>query len=202
MKNTSFLVFGMLLFSYASNCQSRIGLKAGLNFANQVKTISIPQVPTIIEDTKYLLGYQLGVFYKAKLNEHFYLATETNFSVIGSNMMLVAADGKSYNTNEKLGYIDVPLMLQYSINKFYFGAGPSVGIKIYSRLKNFENNNYDIPYYKAIDAAGNILAGFAVSKKVDVNVRYSHGLMNIRENPGHAKTKNKFFNLSFMYYLK
>ncbi|MBC6490662.1 porin family protein [Flavihumibacter stibioxidans] len=202
MKKTSLLVFGLLLFVYGAKSQSRIGLKAGFNLANQTKTMSIPQVPTSEQNTETLIGYQFGVFYKTMLSKNFSLSAEPAFSVIGSSMTLVASDGKSYETDEKLGYIELPLTLQYSFNKLYFGAGPSVGLKVFSKLSGFENRNFDITSYKSIDAAGNILVGYGLSNKIDINSRYIHGFMNIIKDPSYAKTKNKFFNLSVLFYLK
>lgn len=201
MNKTLLLVIVMILFVCAARSQSHLGLKAGLNLANQVKTISIPQVSTTKQNTKPFVGYQLGVFYKTKLYKRLSLSAETIFSVIGSSMMLMTSDGKSYDTNEKLGYIELPLSLQYSVNKLYFGVGPSVGFKMFSKLTNFENRTYDISYYKAIDAAGNLLAGYTVTSKIDVNVRYSHGMVNLYDNPGYAKSKNRFFNFSVLYSL-
>ena len=202
MKKTSRLFFSILLFSYAAKSQSRIGLKAGLNLANQTKSISIPQLPSTKLNTEPFVGYQLGVLYKSKLSKSLSLSAETNFSVIGSSMTLTDSDGKIYDTNEKLGYIELPLTLQYSLNKLYFGAGPSIEIKIFSKLVGFENKTFDITSYKSIDAAGNILIGYGLSNKIDLNERYSQGFVNIIKDPGYAKTKNRFFNLSILYYLK
>ena len=202
MKKTSRLFFSILLFSYAAKSQSRIGLKAGLNLANQTKSISIPQLPSTKLNTEPFVGYQLGVLYKSKLSKSLSLSAETNFSVIGSSMSLTDSDGKIYDTNEMLGYIELPLTLQYSLNKLYFGAGPSIEIKIFSKLVGFENKTFDITSYKSIDAAGNILIGYGLSNKIDLNARYSQGFVNIIKDPGYAKTKNRFFNLSILYYLK
>ena len=202
MKKTTFLIAGILLISYAASSQSRMGLKAGLNLANQLKTISIPQVPTTTQNTSTFVGYQFGVFYKTKLSRDLTLAAETNFSVLGSGMTLIASDGKSYETNEKLGYLELPITLQYTIKKVHFGLGPGFGFKMFSKLTNFENRNYDIAYYQTIDVAGNVLAGYTLSGRLDVNVRYSHGFVNIHKDAGYAETKNRFLNLSFLYYLK
>lgn len=202
MKKTSLLVFGLLLFVYGARSQSRVGLKAGLNLANQTKTMSIPQVPTTKQNTDALVGYQFGVLYKTVLSKNLSLSAEPAFSAIGSSMTLVAPDGKSYDTNEKLGYIELPVTLQYAFNKLYFGAGPSVGLKIFSKISGFENRTFDITSYKSIDAAGNVLAGYGLSNKIDINARYSHGFINIIKDPGYAKTKNRYFNLSVLYYLK
>jgi hypothetical protein len=95
----------------------------------------------------------------------------------------------------------LPLMVEYTVNKIYFGLGPSVGFKIFSKLTHFENNTYNITYYQNWDVAGNIKAGYAFSDKLDVNVRYSYGLLNIYKYSGGISTKNRFINLSFLYYL-
>ena len=100
MNKTSLLVIGMLLFGYAARSQSCFGLKAGLNLANQVKTISIQQVPTRTQDTKPFVGYQLGAFYKTKSYKQFFVSAEANFSVIGSSITLMTSDGKSYKTRQ------------------------------------------------------------------------------------------------------
>jgi hypothetical protein len=202
MNKIVLLIIGIAIVGCTARSQTLFGLKAGLNLANQVKTISIPQVPSIKQDTKPFVGYQLGAFYKTRLYKRFSVSAEANFSVIGSGMTLMTADGKSHNTNEKLGYIELPLLLQYSIDKIYFGLGPSVGFKMFSKLTNFENSTYTIPQYQTMDAAGNLLAGYTVGSNVDVNVRYSLGLVNIYANPGYAKIKNRFFNLSILYSLK
>ena len=202
MRKAFHLIICMLVMGYATRGQSSFGIKAGLNLANQDKTISIPQVPATTLNTKPFLGYQLGLFYKTKPYNQFSVSAEANFSVIGSGRVLTTSDGQTHNTREKLGYLELPLIVQYSFKKIYFGIGPGVGFKLFSKITNFENSTYDISYYQAVDAAGNLLAGFKVSRKVDVNLRYSHGFVNIYKDPGYARTTNKFFNLSVLYSLK
>src|SRR5947209_5352 len=169
LTNKTFLVlFVLLFFSCEVNAQSRYGIKAGVNLATQVKTISISPVPPMTQNTKPFVGYQVGGFYKTNLSTGFSFSAEINLSVIGSGMKLTAPDGNSYNTNDKLGYLELPLFLQYSINKIYFGIGPGVGLKVFSKLTNFENNSYNISYYKNWDVTGNVLAGYSVSDKTDL----------------------------------
>ena len=88
MNKTSLLFFSILFFGYAAKSQSRVGLKAGLNLANQTKSISIPQLPNTKLNTEPFVGYQFGIFYKSKLSGSLSLSAETNFSVIGSGMTL------------------------------------------------------------------------------------------------------------------
>lgn len=202
MKKSSLLICGLLLFIYSAKSQSRFAVKTGFTLANQTKTISIPQVPNTQQNTRTLIGYQFGVIYKTILSKNVSFSVQPGFSLIGSSMTLMSADGKSYDTDEKLGYIELPLTLQYSFNKLYFGAGPSIGLKLFSKLSGFENITFDITSYKSMDAAGNILVGYSLSNKIDLNARYSHGLINIIQDPGYAKTKNRFFNFSVLCYLK
>jgi len=202
MNKTFLLIIGIVVLSHTAKSQSDFGVKAGVNLANQVKTISLPQVPSITQDTKPIVGYQLGAFYKATLHNRLLVAAEANFSVIGSGMTLTTPDGKSYNAHEKLGYIEFPLTIQYKMSKIYFGVGPGVEFKLFSKVTNFEGSSYDIPYYKTLDAAGNLLAGYSVSKKLDLNIRYNQGLVNLYKDPGYTKTNNRFFNLSMLYALK
>ena len=202
MNKLSSLVLGILLISYAARSQSHFGLKGGLNLANQVKTMSLPQTPTLTENSKPFLGYQFGMFYKTKTRNHFFISAETNFSVIGSSMSMMSPDGKRYDTHEKLGYIELPVTFHYSLNKFYFGMGPSVGYRLFSKLKNFENRTFDLTHYRSMDIAGNLSAGYPLSCKFDMNLRYSRGLMNIYKDPGYANTKNSFINLSVLYTLQ
>ena len=198
MARNFLIVIGMLLLGCAAKSQSHFGAKAGLNVAGQRTMSSM----NISELTSPFIGYQLGVFYKTKPNNNFLVCAEANFSVIGSTVVLVTGSGEQYDAHRKLGYLELPVMLQYQAGKFYFGAGPSVGFKLFSRITNFERGPFNIPYYKTFDAAVNILAGYSVSGRVGVDLRYSHGIVNIEKDPGDNKTKNQYLNVSVLYFVK
>ena len=80
MNKTFLLITVTGIFSNIANGQSHFGFKGGVNLANQVKKISIPQVPVTTQDTKPFVGYQVGAFYKTKLHEKLWISAETNFS--------------------------------------------------------------------------------------------------------------------------
>ena len=161
-----------------------------------------------LHETKPLWGYQFGVFYKAKVNSTWAISAETNFSLVGSRTQylteeqILNPDGVIHYFNDKIGYIEVPVTLQYTLNKLYFGAGPGIAFKVFSKITNFENSTYKTPYYKTLDFSANVLMGYELAKKWDVNLRYSYGLLNIHEDNIYVKTKNRFFNLSLLYSLK
>lgn len=198
MNKTFLLLLTLLGLGSAASSQSHFGLKAGVNGANVDKTFSAPQVPSRKLDTKPFVGYVLGAFYKAKLFGPLWLSAEPAFSVIGSSMTMVTPDGESHHTHEKLGYIELPLIVQYKANKVTLGIGPSAGYMVVSKLTGLEDRSFDISNYRNLDAAGNVLAGYSVTEKLDINLRYSHGLMNLYDG-GYSTAKNKFLSLSLLY---
>jgi Outer membrane protein beta-barrel domain len=209
MKKIFVLFITLTAFAQNSFCQNIFGLKAGVNLSNQAKTFTTPQDPTSrSNETKPLWGYMFGVFYKVKMNNTWAISAETNFSLVGSGTQylteeqILNPDGITHYYNDKIGYIEVPLTLQYKLNKLYFGAGPAIAFKVFSKITNFENSTYKTPYYKTLDFSANVLMGYQLAKKWDVNFRYSYGLLNIYEDNMYVKTKNRFFNLSLLYSLK
>ena len=189
--------------------QSTFGLKAGLNLSDQRKEFSTPEnANKQVQETKHFLGYQFGVFGKTNISSTLTIAAEANFSLIGSKTyyltedQILDPDGKDHYYDDKLGYLEIPFTLQYNINKLYFGLGPSIGIKVFSKISNFENSTYSTPFYKIMDAAANLLTGYKITKKIDVNVRYSYGLLNVHEENNYINIKNRLLNVSLLYSLK
>lgn len=188
--------------------QSAFGLKAGIHAADHAKVFTGMDSEPEDLPTRPYLGYGVGVFFKAKLNRQWALSAETNFSVIGSRTQYTVPgqvqnpDGKTRYFNDKIGYIEVPLTVQYQAGKLYGGIGPSVAYKLFSKMTQFEGQTYETTYYKKLDAAANILAGYQLSEQWDVNLRYSHGVLNIHENDVFMDTKNRFLNVSVLYTLK
>jgi hypothetical protein len=209
MKKILVLFIALAAFAQNAFCQNTFGLKAGLNLSNQAKTLTTPQNPTSQpHETKPLWGYLVGVFYKVKVNNSWAISAETNFSLVGSKTkylteeQILNPDGVVHYFNDKIGYIEVPIFLQYNLDKVYFGAGPAIAFKVFSKITNFENRASKTPYYNTLDFSANVLMGYQVTKKWGVTFRYSYGLPNIHEENIYVKTKNRFFNLSLLYSLK
>ncbi|HEY1115041.1 MAG TPA: porin family protein [Chitinophagaceae bacterium] len=188
--------------------QNAFGVKAGIQAADHAKVFTPPDAEPQDQLTKPYAGYGVGVFFKARLGKQWAFAAETNFSVIGSRTQyttpsqVMNPDGKTHYYNDKIGYIEVPLTVQYRVGKLYAGIGPSVAYKLFSKMTNFEDRTYETTFYKKLDAAANILAGYQLTERWDVNLRYSHGLLNIHENNVFMETKNRFLNVSVLYTLK
>ena len=209
MKQTLFFIVVLFICQQNAIAQQSFGVKAGVNLADQHRTAKLPPSSDVLtQNTKTLWGYQLGVFFKLKLDAAWTLAAEANFSIVGSRMYYVTEQqifqpgSINHYFHNKMGYIDIPLSLQYTVNKFYFGAGPGIAFKVLSKITNYEGYIFDAPQYKTLDFAANALAGYKISKKMDINLRYSYGFSNMFESNSLFTSKNRFLNLSLLYSLK
>ncbi len=206
MKETFLLFMILSATGYYGISQNAFGVKAGANIADQYRRMSLAQ--NVSKKTKPLPGYQLGAFYKRHMNSRLDLSVEANLSLIGARVSYVTEehilnpDGKSHYFNDKIGYIDIPVALQYHFNDFYLMAGPNLALKVFSRVTNFENRSFSGFNYRKIDAGGNFGAGYNMSKRLGVNLRYYHGLLNIAGSDSYLKIRNRFVNLSMLYYFK
>lgn len=105
--------------------QNSLGLKAGINLAYQTITSTSTTFPHSSQQTKPLFDYQFLIFYEAKISKKFAFSTEANFSLIGAKYLyqfLPLTGDTAFIThyyNNKIGYIEVPLMIQYNMNRFY-----------------------------------------------------------------------------------
>jgi len=205
MKRNIPLLFAFSLIGLNATSQNSLGLKAGINLAYQTITSNSAIFPHQTQQTKSLLGYQFGIFYKAKISKKLALSTEANFSVIGGRnqyFSLPPGGGTAFTvqySNDKIAYFELPLLMQYNLSKFYISAGPSFLFKLFSK----SGLSGSTLYYKSFNVAANLLGGYHVSKKWDVNLRYSYGLLNINTDlNGDAKKKNRNLNLSLLYALK
>jgi hypothetical protein len=136
-------------------------------------------------------------------------SSELNFSLVGSKIPYLTRDDSADSVyvdrqyNGTVGYLEVPLSIQYKVHRFYVGVGPGVAF----RLFNKKLNSVYINNYKTLDVSGNLLAGYKIAKRLDVNVRYSYGLLNIlnyndQSYDTRMSLKNRFLNLSVLYSLK
>jgi hypothetical protein len=133
------------------------------------------------------------------------VAAELNFNVIGSTMRYQMEDMIAENRydylNSKFGYLELPVMVGYKIRKLYFSVGPAISYKLFAKMTSVENARPGkLNYYKNPDISANLLAGYAIAKQVDLNLRYSYGLKNIEEEAAYYfSCKNRFLNLSLLY---
>lgn len=96
--------------------EAQYGLKAGINFAELWGEDALPE-----SDRK--VGYSFGVYASYKIAENLKLQPEVIWSLQGE-------DSKE-SGRYKISYINIPVMLKWSEDRFYYELGPQLGFTYY-----------------------------------------------------------------------
>ena len=209
MAKMTWLLVLFVTVRHTATCQKTFGVKAAANLSNQEVIFK----PSKQNHNKALPGYQIGLFYKSKLSSKWALSGELSYSIVGAKYAYLFFEGAAGSEKEvityvshRVGYLEIPLTLQRNFSKFYLGVGPSVSFKMKSPKSSI---THTAPPYKNFDIAANLVAGYKITKKLDINVRYSYGLLNTSKNKNwygsgyeNVAVKNRFLNLSLLYVLK
>ena len=192
------LLIGAIALSGASmvNAQ-KIGAKAGVNIAT---------IGGDVKDTKSKVGFHVGLYAEWAIAEKFSIQPEVLYSAQG-------AEGKEDGVDLKmnLDYINIPVMFKYkATDKLSIEAGPQVGFLINSKFKA-ESIEGDASMdakdaFKKIDFSIGLGAGYDITEKFNVGVRYMAGVSNILESKfwgtDDYKAHNNVFSLSVGYRFK
>ncbi len=185
------LAIGAIIISVNTNAQQvNLGVKGGLNFYNISNDNS----------SKYDMktGIHLGLLGHIHLDKSIAVQPELVYSSQGAKY---TSDGTDYKL--KLGYINLPVMLQYMFNNgFRLEAGPQLGFLV-SAKSEANNNSIDVKdNLKTVDFAVGLGAGYIKpSTGLGIGLRYNAGLSNINENSS-VKSTNSGFQLSLFYQFK
>jgi hypothetical protein len=160
-----------------------------------------------------LLGYHAGVNIQLPIAPQIYFQPGLLYSVKGA---------KISTYKYKLSYVELPLNLVYKalLGKGYFmlGFGPYVayaiggkvvpesGTAIDIKFKNVVETSdpSTVAYFKALDAGGNIFAGYELASGIFLQLDTQFGMLKInpedkRISGGKSSVKNTGFGLSLGY---
>lgn len=152
----------------------RVGVKAGVNFAN----FSGTEI-----QTDGITSYHAGLVAEVKLLDRFAIQPELLYNTQGAEYKSALGDFKN-----ELGYISIPVMAKiYLTDAFSIEAGPQASFLV------SEKNDFDVEDSKTFDFAVNAGLGFKITKSLFVQGRYSLGLTEISKN---ADAKNSVFSVS------
>jgi len=210
-----FIAALMLLSGSALMAQSKIGLKAGVNFA---KMTSRSEGISVSSSSR--LSYNLTAFKDFPLSET--MSFQPGISLNGKGLKLKISDDfldESFTQEAKadLMYLEVPLnaIAKFAAGngKFFIGAGPYVAYglsgKTESSATGFDSNmkmvqetekndkafKKDQGMYKPFDFGVNFLTGYELNSGLSLNAGYGLGLSNIARGSD-EKVKNKVFSIS------
>lgn len=164
-----------------------IGIKGGLNVFN------INNNNNANYDSK--LGVNAGLIGHIHLTRQIALQPEIVYSVQGAKF-----NTAGITTKLNLGYINVPLMLQYMFdNGFRLQAGPQIGFLASAKSKT-NNLSVDVKNsFKKVDFALGAGIGYVEpSSGLGIDVRYNLGLSDISESTA-VKSTNRGFQVGLFY---
>jgi hypothetical protein len=198
---TSLILAGAV---FTANAQS-VGLKAGVNFANIIKT----------DDdnfkTDYKTGFHAGVTFDIPLVDRLVFAPEVVFSQKGYETSGNSILGGDYENSITTNFIEIPILLKIkAASGFNIHLGPQVsfltsttttfkrGSNAYQNKVNEDNDNLR----KSL-IGGVLGVGFEISPKASLIGRYALDLQKNNEN-GTSETplyRNQVFQLGLGFKL-
>ena len=185
------LIIAAMLMTGTVNAQHvNIGIKGGLNLYNVNNDNNVNYF------TKP--GIHLGLLSHIHIDKHVAFQPELVYSSQGAKYNSGNDDNKL-----KLGYINVPLMLQYMFdNGFRLEAGPQVGFLASAKSENNGVTTDVKNNFKSTDFALGIGLGYIKpSTGFGFDARYNLGLSNINESSS-VKSTNRGFQLGVFYQFK
>ncbi|SEW35667.1 porin family protein [Chitinophaga arvensicola] len=168
----------------------KFGVKGGLNISKLTNT----------DDSKTLAGFNAGGLVNIGLNESWAIQPEVLYSTQGSKAKTFGAWGLlPSEASLKLNYINVPVMVQYSIvPAFYLEAGPQVGFLTAAHLKYGSINKDVKDGMKSVDFGIGFGFGYKFDMGLGVSGRYNFGLTNVYDNDN-QDSKNSVAQIGLFY---
>lgn len=189
MKTKLFSLFAALLITQAMMAQFHLGIKGGAN---------ITKVDGKSFKDQFRYGYHLGGFMEIRMGNKFVLQPEVLFNQyatrLDSNYKNVYEDVFGGNSNIKLNYLSIPILVNYKLIGSFMSlqVGPQFGVLIDQNRTLLQNGG---DAFKKGDFS--MLAGvlFKVGP-MRINGRYAVGLNNISDITDDGKWKSQGFQVS------
>ena len=189
MKTKLLSLFALVLMTQAAMAQFHLGVKAGTN---------ITKVDGKSFKDEFRYGYHLGGFAEIRLGNKLVLQPEVLWNQyatrVDSNFSHVYQDVFNGNSNVKLNYLSIPILVNYKLvgNFISLQAGAQFGVLI-DQNKTLLQNGGNAFKQGDFSMLGGVLVRMG---PIRVNGRYAIGLNNISDIPDDTKWKSQGFQLS------
>lgn len=199
-------IVGIMLAAFnlntkAQDMQPKVGIKAGANLMMGGKFV----VPGVDVKSKYVPGFQAGVFLDLPLSSKLSFSPEVLYSQKGAKFE-GGVPGTNGEIKTKLGYIDVPVLLTINATpEFNFVIGPQASFLINHETTTFVNGTQTASNTSKDDlrksiAAGVVGMGYKFSPNLNMNARYSMDFQSAStDNVNQDKARLSGFTLSLGY---
>ena len=207
-----FLFFlGMLLFC-ASGVFAQLGIKAGVNIANEINSYSQSEIKAGFNSTN-LTGYQIGLVYQVMpkitgvgIEAGVLLSQKGSTFSDSSNI----ANGTKQGYRE-LNYLEIPIHIRYHLLLgaiAIYGIGGLYGAyklsgKTVDENSNTSQNETFTDFASHVDYGFNIGAGVELFRKIQFGTTLSQGLKNTSTItaglPTPLSSKNRVYSVNLVY---
>jgi len=207
------LAFPLIIAQGTDKGKVSFGILGGINFQNLNGKDAVGD--KLKNDL--IIGYHAGVNIQIPVAPEFYFQPGLLFTTKGAK---ITEGSDTYKT--KISYIELPLNFVYKalLGKGYFflGFGPYIGYAIGGKIvpesgaaTNIEFKNVvetgdplTVPYFKALDAGGNIFFGYELAGGIFCQLNTQFGMLKInpedkRISGDKSSVKNTGFGLSVGY---
>ncbi|MFZ9386244.1 MAG: porin family protein [Chitinophagaceae bacterium] len=192
----------LFLAAFALTChfalaQVSFGLKGGVNFA----TLGGKDADEV-SGKKSNTGFYFGGTVNVPLGENFAFQPELLYSAKQGFEYRETILNTTYEFNLNLGYLNLPLMLQYRNSGFIAEVGPQIGFLLTAKAKESDgstSSEEDVKEnFKGTDVGINLGLGYQFSNGFGLQGRYTFGMSNIADEPD-TEIKNRVFSVGVFF---
>ncbi|HEY3389476.1 MAG TPA: porin family protein [Prolixibacteraceae bacterium] len=195
MKTKLFFVIAFTLFVQIANAQ-RIGIKAGVNFANMNFSSS-----GVSMSPKSITAFHAGLVADFKCVNNLYFNTGLLYSLKGTKMDLGGING-----TDKIHYLEIPLNMAYKFSitetsDFFIQAGPylAYGLSGKDKSDGITTDLFSEKLVKRFDWGLGFGGGVELGSIV-ASLNYQLGLADLNDDSTtNATIKSKVFQISLAY---
>lgn len=202
MKKLIFILTLALLIPAATQAQTIFGITGGINLAKFSGDDAEFHEEGVHIKPGNFMGIVGGVFANMKLGENLAFRPEVLYSQKGAKYSDEIM-GASYDLKMNLAYIEVPLLLQYTLSSsetfgiFLMGGG-SLGFNMSAKMTGeVSGGGMTITFdedvkedVKSLDYGVVFGAGVVINNMIEIFARYNMGLANIMEPEDGGETLN------------
>lgn len=182
------LILAFLSFTTALHAQ--IGVRAGIgsaNFSNGDAQRAYTSITT----------FHLGAYYGIQATEKLVVEPGLSFSGKGYNTIFL---GTTSEIDEKLGYLDVPILVRYSLNpSLNVFAGPQAGFLLTRTYTTGSTKDNRVDPVGGYEVGGVMGVGYSFANKLNLQFSYDFGIVPF--NYYEFEVNNTVFKLSLGYTL-
>ena len=199
----------LMTLLYSTGIFAQLGIKAGLNMANEIRSFDQPDVAASFKSSN-LTGYQIGLVYQAMPKKSgMGLEIGALLSQKGSSFHFdsINVNNVLRNGYKEINYLEVPLNIRYHlilglVGVYGFGGiygGCALnGSTVTESTSTTEKETYKT-FADRVDYGYNFGAGVELFRKIQLGATWSNGIKSTTNNS--SSFKNKVFTMNLIYML-